>query len=321
MADDYPLLRASLAPPYADLGPDQLLQLVQAVYGPGATPEDVEGFFSDIGRGFKKAAGAVGGFAKTALPGMLSGAMTGASVGGPWGALVGAVAGGAGSALSKSKNKTARSLGGLIGGAGNMISTVRGGGAGRGLGSLASIGSGLLGGGRKAIAAQPAGGGGANALMGMLSRPETLQALLSGAMGSFGRQAIPVGGQEIPVHAMLQALGSVADRAAQEAAEMDESAAESVPAYVEWAEAEFGIDADDAEGRTDAVLLALAMAPSVWANQSRPTTVNVTLPEQPYRGRGEPESVEDWEYDESWADGEDFQDWDGDEGESVYASA
>jgi hypothetical protein len=63
------------------------------------------------------------------------------------------------------------------------------------------------------------------------------------------------------------------------------------------------------------------MAPSIWANQSRPTTVNVTVPDQPYRGRDEPESAEDWEYDESWADGEDFEDWESDEGESVYASA
>src|SRR4051794_13809913 len=124
MRDDYPLLRSSLAPRYADLDADQLAQLVQALYGPGATPEDVEGFFSDIGRGFKKAAGAVGGFASKALPGMVSGAMTGATVGGPWGALIGAVAGGAGSALAGSKNKTARSIGGVIGGAGNLISTV-----------------------------------------------------------------------------------------------------------------------------------------------------------------------------------------------------
>jgi hypothetical protein len=205
-----------------------------------------------------------------------------------------------------------------------LISTVRGGGAGKGLGSLASIGTGLLGGGRKGfggLAAKAAGGGSANALLGLLSRPETLQALLAGQMGSFGKQALQVGGQDVPVHALLSTLGTVADRAAQEAAELDESAAESVPSYVEWAESEFGIDADDAEGRSDALLALLAVTPSLWASQNRPLTVNVTVPDPPYRGRDEAEAAEDWEYDESWADGEDFEDWDSDEGESVYASA
>lgn len=375
MRQDYPLLRSCLAPEYSELDGEALGELVESVYGPGATPEDVENFLKSIGKGFKKAAGAVGDFAKKAAPGMLSGAATGAAVGGPWGALIGAVAGGAGSALASSKNKTARKIGGAIGGVGNLVGAVRGGGAAGGiggvlskvaggnagnllsmvngggaagaLGSLASVGAGALKGVRRpGIPALP-GGGATNALMGMLSRPETLQALMSGALGSFGKQAVSVGSQQVPVHAMLSALGTLAREAADEAAELDETAGEAVPAYVEWAEAEFAIDADSAEGRKDAVLLALALAPNLWASQNRPVVVNVTQPEPvgsvfdreaAWLELDESAESESDEYDESesdeiyaagedWEDTEDFEDfedWDSDEagwdeGEALHA--
>ena len=63
---DYPLLRASLAPQYAQLPPDRLNDLVRSIYGPNATAEDVEGLFDDIGGGLRRAAGAVGNFAQKA---------------------------------------------------------------------------------------------------------------------------------------------------------------------------------------------------------------------------------------------------------------
>lgn len=370
MREDFPLLRSSLDPAYAELDGEALGELIESLYGPSATPEDVENLFKKIGSGFKKAAGAVGGFAGKALPGMLSGAMTGATVGGPWGALVGAVAGGAGSVLSKSKNKTARGIGGAIGGignlvssargggaagglggllskvagggggAGNILSMVRGGGAGGALGSLASVGAGALKGARPPGIPEVPGGGAANALMGMLARPETLQALLAGTLGSYGKQAVAVGGQEIPVHSMLSALGTLAGEAAQEAAELDESAAEAVPGYVEWAEG-FGVDPESAEGRKDAVLLALALAPSMWASQNRPVVVNVTNPEpsgsdfsresawaelaeSDESDESYGEDLEAWETGESWQDGEDLESWMAgeagwDEEESIHA--
>lgn len=372
MRQDYPLLRSCLASEYSELDGESLSELVESIYGPGATPEDVENFLKSVGKGFKKAATAVGGFAAKAAPGMLSGAMTGAAVGGPWGALIGAAAGGAGSALASSRNKTARKIGGAIGTAGNLVgavrgggaaggvggmlskavggnagnilSMVRGGGAGGALGSLASVGAGALKGIRRPGVPALPGGGGANALMGMLSRPETLQALMSGALGAYGRQAVAVGSQQIPVHAMLSALGTLAREAADEAAELDETAAEAAPAFVEWAEAEFGVDADAAEGRKDAVLLALALAPNLWASQSRPVVVNVTQPEPvgslfdreaAWLELDESDESESDEYDESesdeiyeadgdWEDSEDLEDWDSDEagldeGEALHA--
>jgi hypothetical protein len=231
---DYPLLRASLAPEYANLPPDRLNELVRSLYGPEASAEDVEGLFDDIGRGFRNAARGVGQFAQRAapavmraLPSVATGAATGAAFG-PWGALIGAGAGLAGGLLSQSNNRTARQVGGAIQGAGSLVSSIRGGGAAGAAGSLASIASGALGdtqAGRQALggfqAARGTGtsGSAANMLAGLLSRPELAQSLFSSLLGGAGRQNIAIGGQQVPVSQMLSALSNVAGRAAHEAAE------------------------------------------------------------------------------------------------------
>lgn len=341
MQNDYPLLRSSLAPPYANADVQQLAGFVRAIYGPEIAPEDVEGFFDDIGRGFQHAAHAVGGFAQQAAP-VLAGALPsiaqGASAGaafGPWGALIGGLAGGASGILKQSKDPTARGIGDAIHGVGSLVSTVRGGGASGALGSLASIGTGALGSGKGAGAANAllgAGGGGAsNGLLGMLARPEILQALMAGAMGGFGRQEVPVGNQAVSVQSLLSALSTMAGRAAHEAAELDEASAESVPNYVLAASESLGIDADDAEGRTDALLTLLALSPSIWATQTpnRPVIVNVAQPDlpppppPPAEWMWLPDDTEDWEANEELPEwDEELPEWGEaawDEEESTYA--
>ena len=68
----YPTLRASLAPEYTELSDEQLDFLVAEMYGPGVSAEDIEGFWNDVGKGFKKVGKTVGG----ALPSIAQGAMT-----------------------------------------------------------------------------------------------------------------------------------------------------------------------------------------------------------------------------------------------------
>ena len=321
MYSDYPLLRESLAPEFAQLPVRELDQLVRTIYGPEATAEDVEGLFDDIGRGLKSAAKGVGRFAQQAapvlaraLPGVASGAATGAAFG-PWGALIGAGAGLAGGLLSQSKDKTARSVGGAIGQAGQLVSAVRGGGGGGALGSLATVASGALGntpagrGVASAMRGSRSGGGGANSLMGLLSRPELTQALTAAALGGAGRPTIPIGGHDVPVHQMLAALGQLSQRAAHEAAENDPNA-EVTPQFAEAAAETLGIDADDAEGRTDALLTLLALSPSIWMSRPQPSVnVSVAQPADPYFPAGEDFSAELWE---DWS-----EDW-GAESESIY---
>ena len=313
---DYPLLRASLAPQHADLPPELLNELLRGIYGPRATAEDVEGFFNDFARGLSKAAGGISQFAQQAapmvmraLPNVASGAAGGAAFG-PWGALVGAGAGLASGLLSQSSNRTARSVGGAIHGVGSLVSSVRGGGAGGALGSLTSVASGALGGtptGRAALGGMQAArsgnigiGGPANALAGLLGRPELVRSLLASLLGAAGRPSVPVGSQQVPVSQMLSALSNIAGRAAHEAAEA-EGAGEATPEYAEHAAEAFGIDPEDAEGRTDALLTLLALTPSIWMNQPAPVSVQIT-PNDPWFPARESAWVE---MDESWLD----EDW------------
>jgi hypothetical protein len=318
---DYPLLRASLAPQYAQLPPDRLNDLVRSIYGPNATAEDVEGLFDDIGSGLKHAAGAVGHFAQKAapmvarsLPNVASWAASGAAFG-PWGALIGAGAGLASGLLSQSGNRTARNIGGAIHNVGGLVSTVRGGGANGALGSLASVASGALGttrGGQAVLsgiqsARGAAPGGAANMLAGLLARPELSQSLMSSLMGGAGRQNLSIGGQQVPVSQMLSALSNIAGRAAHEAAEA-EGTAEDTPEYASLTAEAFGIDPEDSEGRTDALLTLLALTPSIWMGSRPPVNVQIN-PADPYFPAGESDWSE-WEveasFDEDWSQ----EDWD-----------
>lgn len=331
---DYPLLRASLAPEYANLSAEHLNDLVRSIYGPNASAEDVEGLFDDIGRGLQNAARGVGQFAQRAapvlvraLPNVASGAAGGAAFG-PWGALIGAGAGLASGLLSQSNNRTARDIGGAIHGVGSLVSSVRGGGAGGALGSLTSVASGALGGtraGQTALGGMQAaraggsqGGGAANMLAGLLARPELTQSLLSSLMGNAGRQNVAIGGQQVPVSQMLSALSNVAGRAAHEAAEA-EGGAEDTPEYALVAAEALGIDPEDAEGRTDALLTLLALTPSIWMNNrpAPPVSVQVNAAD-PFFPAGESYWNEWDESDESdegedYEDIEDIEDWGGED--------
>ena len=326
---DFPILRASLDPQYAMASREQLESIVQSIYGPSVGPEDVEGFFDDLGKGFKKVGGAIVDYGGQALPGIIQGAQAGSALG-PYGMLAGAIAGGAGGILSHSSNPTARAIGGGIGTATNLVSAFRGGGAGGATGALSSI-AGMASGGNQPPSSNPfaalasgaggaGSGGSANALLSMLGRPEIIQALLASVMGQYGRQNVSVGGQQVPVGSMLGALGTVAQRAAHEATELAGEGAEAVPAYVTMAGESLGLDVDDAEGRTDALLTLLALSPAIWGQQQqRPVTVNVQPPEPSaiapkadpifVATSGEDYELEQWEGEQSWPELEEYN-WD-----------
>ncbi len=309
-ATAFPRLRSSLDAVYNELSDQELDALVAEIYGPGVTAEDVEGFFDDIGRGLQSAAGAVGHFVQQAapvvakaLPAIAQGAMTGASVGGPIGAIVGAAAGGAGGILSQSKDPTLRGIGGAIGGVSQLASSFTGGGA---LSNIAKVGLGALSGqaggvqgitgalgglaglpgpvGKIAgainqvapIAQQVAGltrgGASANALIGLLTRPETLQALTSAAMGQFGKPNVMVGNQPVAVQSLLKALGNLSERAAGEAVTVP---SEALPAYFYGESGELAIDPADSDQRTDALLTLLALTAPRWtAPTPAPSSAN-----------------------------------------------
>ena len=278
----YPNLRAGLNPSFLEVSDERLDALVAELYGPGVGAEDVEGFFDDLGRGLQSVArGAAhvvqqaAPMVQHALPAIAQGAATGSALG-PWGALAGAIAGGAGSLMSQSGNPTLRGIGQAVGGVTQLAGSLTGGGAARGgvagaLGQLAgSSRGGAAGGaaggfqGATGLASQVAGllggGGSANALLGLLARPETAQALSAAALGAYGRNQVAVGQQQVPVQSILGALGTLAGHAAHEA----EAIGESLPAHYYGADGELAIDPASPDQRAGALLELFINTPSEW---------------------------------------------------------
>ena len=130
-------------------------------------------------------------FAKKAVPGVIKGATTGFSVGGPWGALIGGVGGGAISGLSGSRRRPRPRPRGR---------------PGRGRGRASSR------------------------LLRLLQSPQLLRSIGSLVAGRRGRRSVPAGGSRVPIGGILNLLGSLANRAAVEAHELE--AAEAVPEYL-----------------------------------------------------------------------------------------
>ncbi len=296
----YPTLREGLSPAHQGLSDEEIDSLIAQFYGPGVTADDLEGFFDDLKRGFAK----VGGAVQTALPGMAKGAMAGSALG-PWGMLAGAVAGGAGSALSRSRNPTLSGIGRGIGTATNLASSFRGGGAaggigqllqgglsqlgGRGgaaggLGSIANLAMSQLGGragmmlpGQGPVRGPSPPGASANALLGMLARPEVGQALTAALMPGLGRQSVQIGQHQVGVQSILSALGNLAGRAAGEMADAQD---EELPEYFYNESGELAIDPAESHQRTDRLLTLMALTAPIWA-VPRPPVVVVREQEQP----------------------------------------
>jgi hypothetical protein len=288
----YPTLREGLSPAYAAFSDEEIDGLVEQFYGPGVSAADLEGFFDDLKRGFAK----VGGAVKTALPGMAQGAMAGSALG-PWGMLAGAVAGGAGSALSRSRNPTLSGIGRGIGTATNLASSFRGGGAAGGIGQLLQGGLSQLGGrggagslggianlSKSQLGGRPGAmvpgqgpaqgpsppGASANALLGMLARPEVGQALTAALMPGLGRQSVQVGQQQVGVQSILSALGNLAGRAASE---MTDAQDEELPEYFYNQDGELAIDPAESHQRTDRLLTLMALTAPIWAVPRPPVVV------------------------------------------------
>jgi hypothetical protein len=277
--------------------------------------DDIGRGLSNVGRAVGHFAQQAAPVIGRALPSIAQGALTGAKFGGPWGALAGAVAGGAGGILSQSSDPTLRGIGGAIGGVTQLASNFTGGGAlgnltnvalgglgggggkggiGGALGQVAQFAPQIAGAfgaspgvqGALGQAAQLApqlagvlggrGGNSANALLGLLARPETTQALTSAAMGAFGRSNVMVGNQPVSVQSILGALGNLAGRAAGEAASAESA---TLPEYFYGANGELVVDAADEMSRTDALLTVMALTAPRWAWP--PAVVPVAVPSAP----------------------------------------
>jgi hypothetical protein len=93
----------------------------------------------------------------------------------------------------------------------------------------------------------------ASQLLQTVLRPETLQALVSMAMGPTGKPNVSVGGTPVPVAAFSNLIGTLAGRAEAESRAAEAMARESVPAYLQDYAGEAKGDPAVAESRAEAL--------------------------------------------------------------------
>ena len=98
-----------------------------------------------------------------------------------------------------------------------------------------------------------AGSPSASQLLHTITRPETLAALASMAMGSSGRTDIPVGGTTIPVSAFSNLIGVLAGQAESEYSESIARAESALPEYMVGASGEARGDPAIEEHRASAL--------------------------------------------------------------------
>jgi hypothetical protein len=196
----YENLRDNINPQFAELSDEQLETLMERS---GANAEMMEGFFDDLGKFASSAGQAVLKAAPAILP--VAGSIVGTAFGGPIGAQLGGSLG---------------SLAGKAVGAATGQPSVGGGG---GLGGLVTGGLGSL------LGGSPAAG----QLLQTITKPETVQALTSMAMGAMGKPNVSVGGTSVPVGAFGNLLTMLLGKAQSEYAEaMANAEGDGTPGYM-----------------------------------------------------------------------------------------
>ncbi len=208
-SDTYQNLRNNINPQFAELSDEQLESVMERA---GANAEMMEGFFDDLGKFASSAGKAVLKAAPSILP--VAGTIVGTAFGGPIGAQLGGSLGSlAGKAVGAATGQP--SPGGGGGGLGGLVSG--------GLGSLVSGGLGSL------LGGSPAAG----QLLQTITKPETVQALSSMAMGAMGKPNVSVGGTQVPVSAFGNLLTTLLGKAQSEYAEAMASAeGDGTPGYM-----------------------------------------------------------------------------------------
>lgn len=230
---EYPAVRRVMGPDRERLDDDMLERRLEDLF-PGAQAEDVENFMRTL-QSFGRQ---VAPLAQRALPGVIQGATTGATVAGPWGALAGAVGGGAASLLSGGGRPAPRPgappaprpappgpAPAPVAGPAPMVAPAEPIAPTPGAaGPMPALAPGLAPGVAPTLGTEPsapAPPGAAPAataqLMSVLSRPETLQALLALLMPGTGRSTVTVGAREVPAAAFANAIAETAALVAEAA--------------------------------------------------------------------------------------------------------
>jgi hypothetical protein len=230
---NYSSIREALDADYRDVS-DAAIEAMLARQGMDA--ENMEGFFSDLG----KIASGVGSTVLKAAPSILP--MAGTIVGGAFGGPLGASLGGSLGSLA------GKAVGSSMGRGGAPPPPAAGPQPPSGAQAVSSAAGGLLSGGLSGAG----GGSAAGQLLGTLIQPSTIQALMSMALGPAGRDKQLVGGVAVPNSAFSNLLGMLANRASAEYNAM--AAGDFVPSYMRTGSGEAFGDASAPDNRAAALL-------------------------------------------------------------------
>jgi hypothetical protein len=219
--------------------------------------ESVTGALGDVGRFFKS--NEVRGFAGAALP--IAGTALGTAFGGPVGA----------------------ALGGTLGGfAGQAIAGAHPAPGGGAAGAGAPTGA-------PPSAPPPQGGSPAAAqLLSIIQNPALLSSLLALVMGPDGKTSVPIGpnGTDVPVGAMMNLVGVLANRAAEDAEEILVARQDGTPTYLLDESGCLTCDPAVPSQRADALLRMLSAQRAGSSGQGA--------------ARGCAECTESWDTDDWW---------------------
>ena len=221
---DYPAIRRIMGRQRETLDDSQLEALLAEAF-PGADPEDVEDFMRSVQQFGKQ----VAPVAQKALPGVIQGATTGAAVGGPWGAAAGAVGGGAASLLApagpRQAPKPRAPRPGITGPVLPPPSAAPGAPVVGPAPAAAQVPPPSAAPGAPVVGPAPA----AAQLMALLSRPETMHAMLALVLGNLGRNTVVVGQRPIPA---AEFANAVAEFAAEAVTQVEPSAETPLPEHL-----------------------------------------------------------------------------------------
>lgn len=243
LIESYPEVRQILAPDYATAPASEVERALAEAFG-DIDPEALEDFLGSL-KAFGRHIG-------RRAPQILSGAATGAGTGavaGPWGAAIGALLGAGAGALT----------GGGSSGSGRRRPRRRPPRAQPGARPATGPAPRQRGRARgPARPAAPAANPAAAALLQTLLRPEVMQALLSMAAGTRGRQTVRIGQTGVPVAAVANAVDELAQAAALAHHAAVGARGEDAPEYLVGPEGELLVDPASPEQRAAVVLELIA---------------------------------------------------------------
>lgn len=211
----YPAARRVMKDAAADLDDSAVADYLESVF-PDASAQEIESFMRSLqsfGRSIAPVVKQAVPIIQRAAPGAIQGALQGGMVAGPWGALAGAGIGAAGSLLSQPPSAAPQQQTAPASPAQRQVAVQQPAPSRAGPAPRRSSPTRM----QTSPVPQATTQAGVNPavtqLLALLSRPETMQALMSLAMAGRGRAAIPVGQRQVPPAAFANAIAEYASAA------------------------------------------------------------------------------------------------------------